>query len=321
MNSRETRCLSFLQSYFPNEKWEIKYKHPDIRNPSTGRSLELDLYCINLKLAIEYNGPQHYIPHFYNGNGGKLPAQMDRDFTKSKKCEELGITLIDIPNLNDGDVNIESFLEKHLTHRGFARQIAVVHEEKTTTTTLTTTTSFSTSYKICASCKEKKLVTEFYRDSQTKDGYATYCKVCRKNHRSAKKTANMPHKQEPKELSPEEKMIQCLASLNMDVDRLNEIYTAAIKIIEMQRNPSDNKLKMCVRDMVDTKYFRGIIQTWIKETAFVDNISIEFDSYAFELNETSEEITIRFDREYNGKQLQDLKKRLTRVYDLSFLKK
>jgi hypothetical protein len=61
---------------------------------------ELDGYCDDLKIAIEYNGIQHYKfigRHFHKGGVDLFEAQQVRDATKVEECTELGISLVVVP--------------------------------------------------------------------------------------------------------------------------------------------------------------------------------------------------------------------------------
>lgn len=93
----EKMCLESLNVIFPSRKF-IKIRHPDIINPLTGRCLELDLYNNELKIAIEYNGKQHYeyVPYFHRSIE-EFEAQKQRDIEKVIQCEENGIRLIVVP--------------------------------------------------------------------------------------------------------------------------------------------------------------------------------------------------------------------------------
>jgi hypothetical protein len=79
-------------------------ERPDfLRNPVTsdGRdtnNLELDCYNSGLKLAVEYNGVQHYkyVPYFHK-NRDAFQNQKYRDYMKREMCEKNGITLIEVP--------------------------------------------------------------------------------------------------------------------------------------------------------------------------------------------------------------------------------
>lgn len=72
---------------------------PDwLKNPETGRNLELDCYNESLKLAVEYNGEQHYKwPNFTNQTKQEFLKQVERDDLKKKLCKENGVYLIVVP--------------------------------------------------------------------------------------------------------------------------------------------------------------------------------------------------------------------------------
>lgn len=72
---------------------------PDfLRNPETGKNLELDGYNEELKIAFEYNGIQHYhFPSYFTKNEEDFKKQLRRDKFKLERCNELGIYLIIIP--------------------------------------------------------------------------------------------------------------------------------------------------------------------------------------------------------------------------------
>lgn len=77
-------------------------------------NLELDCYNKDLKLAVEYQGEQHYnfIPYFHK-NKASFQNQKYRDEIKRMRCKEQGITLIEVPytvKLND----IYGFIKKEL---------------------------------------------------------------------------------------------------------------------------------------------------------------------------------------------------------------
>lgn len=67
-------------------------------NPETGYPLELDCYNDELKLAIEYNGEQHYqFPNFTGQTKEAFIAQIRRDKFKIDKCDQIGVYLITVP--------------------------------------------------------------------------------------------------------------------------------------------------------------------------------------------------------------------------------
>ena len=77
-----------------------KIRHEEIINPKTNRSLELDCFNKELKLAIEYNGEQHYLLNsYFHKSDNDYNEQLYRDQIKRQRCKELGITLIEVPHL------------------------------------------------------------------------------------------------------------------------------------------------------------------------------------------------------------------------------
>jgi hypothetical protein len=86
-----------MELLFPRR--EFKKVRPDwIRNPTTGRCLELDGYCEELSLAIEYDGIQHYQwPNFIGMTKEVFLKQMERDRIKAEACAKRNVCLIRIP--------------------------------------------------------------------------------------------------------------------------------------------------------------------------------------------------------------------------------
>lgn len=93
----ERYCIEFMELLFPRH--EFKKVRPDwLRNPCSGRCLELDGYCEDLSLAIEYDGVQHYQwPNFIGMTKEEFLRQRDRDEIKAKTCLKRNICLIKIP--------------------------------------------------------------------------------------------------------------------------------------------------------------------------------------------------------------------------------
>jgi hypothetical protein len=115
-NKTENKCRKILENIY---KRPFPTKRPDfLKSPMTKMNLELDCYNEELKLALEYNGPQHYkyIPHFHK-NKRAFYAQVHRDDWKRKKCRELGITLIEIPYWVI-DVDLRDYIIKELRKKG-----------------------------------------------------------------------------------------------------------------------------------------------------------------------------------------------------------
>lgn len=92
----ELACKFYLEKVFKQPFQKIRPNW--LVFPDTGRPLELDMYCAPLKLACEYQGPQHYqfTPAFHKAPK-EWKAQVKRDQYKAKRCHELGITLLTVP--------------------------------------------------------------------------------------------------------------------------------------------------------------------------------------------------------------------------------
>jgi hypothetical protein len=118
-SSGERECRRVLQKIFNKP---FKNQRPDfLRNPVTGGrfNLELDCYEESLKLAVEYNGQQHYkyIPYFHK-NKEAFYNQKYRDELKTRMCRENRVNLIEVPNtVKVGD--IERFIRQKLRLIGY----------------------------------------------------------------------------------------------------------------------------------------------------------------------------------------------------------
>lgn len=89
---------------------------PDwLKNPSTGRNLELDGYCEELKLAFEYQGRQHNSED--TEFGSDYTNQVERDQYKVQACleHEITLVLIDQPRSYDVDKFLKSVAKDCLT--------------------------------------------------------------------------------------------------------------------------------------------------------------------------------------------------------------
>lgn len=95
-SSGETECrrvAELLTGYkFPTARPNF------LRNEITNANLEIDCYCAELGIGIEYNGKQHYeyVPHFHTSKDAFYNIKY-RDQMKKRLCEENGITLIVVP--------------------------------------------------------------------------------------------------------------------------------------------------------------------------------------------------------------------------------
>lgn len=93
----EFSCRMILQEIY---KKPFKSCRPDwLRNPETGACMELDCYNEELRLAVEYNGEQHYrfIEKFHKDEEA-FKKQQKRDKKKKELCRKNGVKLIIIPH-------------------------------------------------------------------------------------------------------------------------------------------------------------------------------------------------------------------------------
>jgi hypothetical protein len=106
----EQKCREFLEKKF--KRPFPKTRPHFLRNGVTGTNLELDCFNPELKLAVEYNGQQHYrfTPYFHKSKEA-FHNQMYRDETKRRLCKEQGIVLIEVPYTV---LNVEEYLTKEL---------------------------------------------------------------------------------------------------------------------------------------------------------------------------------------------------------------
>ena len=99
----EKLCRKFLKKYFnlPFRSCKPSY----LKNPETGACLEYDCYEGSLKLAVEYQGKQHYeyVPHFHRNGVRDFNEQQRKDALKVKLSEKVGVWLIRVPYTTDPD--------------------------------------------------------------------------------------------------------------------------------------------------------------------------------------------------------------------------
>lgn len=119
MSKGESKCKEFIEFFFqqPFEKCRPQF----LQNPVTKENLELDLYNTDLKLAIEYNGSQHYhYNSFMHGNSkDRFYNQQYRDLIKHDLCKKNGIQLIVVP-YTVPESGIAGFIFEELKKLGYS---------------------------------------------------------------------------------------------------------------------------------------------------------------------------------------------------------
>lgn len=95
-NKAEEECREIFQDLF-HTPFPTTRKVEWLKNPKTGRHLELDGY--NGHLAFEYDGPHHKIAQTSLGQTAEtLQDVRDRDSVKDKLCRHHHLPLIRIPH-------------------------------------------------------------------------------------------------------------------------------------------------------------------------------------------------------------------------------
>lgn len=89
-------CIKKYEKFLKRKAVKEK-SFPWLKNEETGKKLRIDAYFEDLKVGIEYNGPQHYIntPLYYK-NKGELEHRQKLDKLKIELCKQHGIKIISI---------------------------------------------------------------------------------------------------------------------------------------------------------------------------------------------------------------------------------
>lgn len=120
-NSKESQgereCRRVMQEIY-NRPF-IKVRPSFLRNDAiSGSNLELDCYNADLKIAVEYNGEQHYnFVRFFHRNRDAFHNQKYRDDMKRRLCQSNGILLIEVP-YTVKIPDIKQFIVKELVRNG-----------------------------------------------------------------------------------------------------------------------------------------------------------------------------------------------------------
>ena len=63
---------------------EEDYRHPNMHYSFSGIHMELDVYISSIKLAVEYQGQQHYRPFYCGGTSFQLQQFRDEEKRKAQ---------------------------------------------------------------------------------------------------------------------------------------------------------------------------------------------------------------------------------------------
>jgi len=92
---------------------KINYRPNFLKNPETGKNLELDGFDPKTKIAVEYNGIQHYkYPNIYHKSKEDFEKQQYRDNLKKELCRKHNVTLLVIPYTVDSN-SMNNFERKY----------------------------------------------------------------------------------------------------------------------------------------------------------------------------------------------------------------
>lgn len=113
----ERKCKAAMEQLF--EKPFIKKRFTELKGRG-GKALEFDLYNEELKLALEHQGAQHFIPKKYF-KVHRLRHVKEHDRRKRRFCAARGITLIEIRQVGDTtpDAGLKDAIRSALVTEGF----------------------------------------------------------------------------------------------------------------------------------------------------------------------------------------------------------
>jgi hypothetical protein len=108
----EQLCCKVFEEYInenlSENEWRtaVVNKKYDFLRTEENPPLELDMFDPVTKIAIEYNGRQHYeYTTYYHSSNEQFKKQQRYDEIKLRKCEENGVHLIVVPHYVDSKVN------------------------------------------------------------------------------------------------------------------------------------------------------------------------------------------------------------------------
>ena len=104
MSKGERVCIQAMKKIY---NVEFKSIWPNwLINPETGMKMELDCYNEDIKIAVEYNGEQHYFwPNYTGQTKEQFMNQVKRDKLKQELCIKNKVYLIIIPyTIKDEDI-------------------------------------------------------------------------------------------------------------------------------------------------------------------------------------------------------------------------
>ena len=113
LKKNETRCREILENIFKPHLFP-SVRPSFLKNPKTGRNLEIDCYNSNLRIGLEYQGIQHRkYTKWYHRSVNDFRNQVDRDNYKKKKLNDENIFMIYVPDTIKF-YNLEKYIREKL---------------------------------------------------------------------------------------------------------------------------------------------------------------------------------------------------------------
>lgn len=82
-------------------------------NDATGFLMELDMVCDSMRVAVEYNGSQHYkYPNPFHANREEFDMQVDRDRHKRALCRTNGMRLVEVKARSSLEMEMADFVQQ-----------------------------------------------------------------------------------------------------------------------------------------------------------------------------------------------------------------
>jgi hypothetical protein len=115
-NKKEEECRNIFEELTGFKFFKLRPEW--LVNHITGKRLELDGYCEELKLAFEYDTPEHFCKEVYTQTHGIISNTESsisiRDSIKDVRCKEVGVYLI---RINNSIEDIKKYVSKQLKER------------------------------------------------------------------------------------------------------------------------------------------------------------------------------------------------------------
>jgi hypothetical protein len=112
---REPKVRRILETVFSKKFPSVRVLF--MKSPHSNRSLEIDCYNDEMKLAVEVNGSQHYkFNKRFHKTDKDLLKQQERDASKRAYCKKNGIFLLEIP-YNIPESGIETYIRSNAVSR------------------------------------------------------------------------------------------------------------------------------------------------------------------------------------------------------------